>query len=31
VVAWHLFLLLPQWCFVLPLHGEATRHKETWV
>jgi len=23
VAAWHLLLLLPQWCFVLPPHGKA--------
>jgi hypothetical protein len=31
VVAWHLFFLLPQWCFVLPPHGGATGHKETHI
>jgi hypothetical protein len=29
VVIWHLIFLLPQWCFVLPPHGGAIRHKET--
>jgi hypothetical protein len=28
VDAWHLLLLLSQWCFVLPLYGKATWHKE---
>jgi hypothetical protein len=28
VVAWHLLLLLSQWCFVLTLYGKATWHKE---
>ncbi len=31
VAIWPLFLLLSQWCFVLPFHGRATWHKETWV
>jgi hypothetical protein len=31
VVVWHLLFLLPQWCFTLPLHGEAMRHKEMWI
>ncbi len=29
VATWHLLLLLAQWCFVLPSHGKAIRHKET--
>jgi len=28
VATWHLFLLLLQWCFILPCYGEVTRHKE---
>ncbi len=28
VVTWHLFLLLTQWCFVLPFCGKAIRHRE---
>jgi hypothetical protein len=31
VVAWHLFFMLPQWCFALPPCGEATWHKEMWI
>jgi hypothetical protein len=31
VGAWHLLLLLPQWCFALPPHGEAMGHKETHI
>jgi hypothetical protein len=31
VATWHLLLLLPQWCFVLPLCGAATRHREIWI
>jgi hypothetical protein len=26
-----LLLLLPQWCIVLPPHGEATWHREKWI
>jgi len=31
VVTWHFVLLLPQWCLVWPLCGEATKHKEMWI
>jgi hypothetical protein len=31
VAAWHLLLLLPQWCFVLPPHGEAVGHREMQI
>jgi len=31
VAAWHLHLLLPQWCFVLPLCGGVIRHTEMWI
>jgi hypothetical protein len=31
VVVWHLFLLLPQWCLILPLHVEVMRHKEMHI
>jgi hypothetical protein len=29
VATQYLFLLVPQWCFVLPPHGKAMRHRET--
>jgi hypothetical protein len=28
VATWHSFLLLLQWCFVLPLQARANGHKE---
>jgi hypothetical protein len=31
VVTWHLLLLLPQWCLVLPPRGRAIRHRETQI
>jgi hypothetical protein len=31
VAAWHLFLLLFQWCFILPPHGGATGHREMQI
>ncbi len=31
VATWHLLLLLPQWCFVLPLHGKAIGHNEMQI
>jgi hypothetical protein len=31
VTTWHLLFLLPQLCFVLPLRGKATRHRETQI
>jgi len=31
VTTWHLFILLFQWCFALPPHGEAIGHKETQI
>ncbi len=29
VTTWHLFFLLPKWCFILPLWRHATKHEET--
>jgi hypothetical protein len=31
MVVWHLLLLLPQWCLILPLHGGATGHREMQI
>jgi hypothetical protein len=31
VVAWHLLLLLPQWCLVLPTQRGAIGHKEMMI
>jgi hypothetical protein len=31
VVVWHLFLLLSQWCLVLPPRGGAVKYRETWI
>jgi hypothetical protein len=31
VVVWHLFFLLPQWCFILPPHGGVAGHRETQI
>ncbi len=31
VATWHLVLLLPQWCLVLPPHGGATSHRKMWI
>jgi hypothetical protein len=31
VATWHLFLLLTQWCFVLPPRGKAIGHKKTRI
>jgi hypothetical protein len=31
VVVWHLLLLLPHWCFVLPHSGGVIGHRKMWI
>jgi hypothetical protein len=31
VATWHLHLMLPHWCFVLPPHAEAIGHNEMQI